>query len=308
MRAVNAAFALAGGYLVLTGSYILLSDRWAAEWSPSVSSLHHIELIKGLGFVGVTSTALFVLCWWGASRIVRTEAELRRRLDQMARSERHAQVSLVAATIAHDLNNILTVLWALLDEETTPGIVALPPEDLEGVESALDAASRLTGTLAAAGRTGDVESTELLDVGELIEDSLGVIRAHPALADVAIEREIAGPLPARVDRAAVLRILANLVINAAEATGPGGRIRVRASRVGNRIEMRVEDDGPGVPADFAEHLFEPFKTTKPSGTGLGLVVARRCASQLGGRLELESSALGGAGFVFRLPLDRRAAA
>ena len=308
MRPVKAALTLAGGYLVLTSAYILVSDRLAATLSASVTTLQHIELIKGLTFVSVTSIALFLLTRWGAERILHSEEELRRRLDQMAQAERHAQVSLVAATVAHDLNNVLTVLWALLDEETTPGIRALSPEDLSGVEAALDAASRLTGTLAAAGRAGDVETTELLDVGELLVDSLAVIRAHPALAEVSVQKAIEGPLPARVDRSAVLRILANLVLNAAEATGPGGHIRVRAQRADGVVEVRVEDDGPGISTDFVPHLFEPFKTTKPTGTGLGLVVARRCARQLGGKLALEDSELGGAGFVLRLPLQRRAAA
>lgn len=100
-------------------------------------------------------------------------------------------------------------------------------------------------------------------------------------------------------------VLSNLVMNALEA-GPGrtGRIvlSAQASDAGE-MEIRVEDDGPGIPADIRKSIFRPFVTTKPDGTGLGLPICRRIVEELGGSLDVvDPRRLGGACLVLRLPL------
>jgi two-component system NtrC family sensor kinase len=108
-------------------------------------------------------------------------------------------------------------------------------------------------------------------------------------------------------------VLTNLVANAAEAAGPGGRVRVVARRAGDWWELIVEDSGPGIPADVMPRLFEPFFTTRApgKGTGLGLAVAHGIIEQHHGRIRAMNRPAaegGGARFVVSLPLVAQAAA
>ena len=97
------------------------------------------------------------------------------------------------------------------------------------------------------------------------------------------------------------QVLVNLVRNAAEAAGAGGRVVVRLSEADGAAVVAVEDSGPGVPADRRDRLFEPFFTTKPRGTGLGLAVSRAIARAHGGDLAEVGVPGGGACFALRLP-------
>ena len=97
-----------------------------------------------------------------------------------------------------------------------------------------------------------------------------------------------------------------IMANALAAAGPGGRVRLRAETVALEwVMIAVEDDGPGIAAGVADRLFEPFATTKPTGTGLGLNVSRRVAEAHGGRLEGGNRPEGGACFSLTLPGARK---
>ena len=94
--------------------------------------------------------------------------------------------------------------------------------------------------------------------------------------------------------------LLNLLLNACEAAGEGP-VFVQQRQGGTYIEIVVSDSGPGLAAEVREQLFEPFVTTKPGGTGLGLPIARRFARAQGGELTLQPNARGGTDAILRLP-------
>jgi signal transduction histidine kinase len=96
-------------------------------------------------------------------------------------------------------------------------------------------------------------------------------------------------------------VLVNLMRNAVEAAGPAGRVAVRVRARGDRVEVDVSDNGPGISSEARAHLFEPFFTTKPSGTGLGLAVSRATALAHGGDIDVRNGDAGGAVFTLRLP-------
>ena len=91
------------------------------------------------------------------------------------------------------------------------------------------------------------------------------------------------------------QMLLNLVLNAIEAAGARGRVRLELRSSGSQATVRIYDSGPGPPPQIADRLFEPFATGKPEGIGLGLTVARQIADAHGGRLTFESD--GGTCFV-----------
>jgi two-component system NtrC family sensor kinase len=103
----------------------------------------------------------------------------------------------------------------------------------------------------------------------------------------------------------LVQIVLNLVMNAADACGPGGHVEVSARRTANGVTLAVSDDGPGVSVEVRERLFEPFVTTKETGkgTGLGLAVCRGLVESVGGSVRLDTTAPAGARFVVDLPLS-----
>ena len=108
-------------------------------------------------------------------------------------------------------------------------------------------------------------------------------------------------LPLDVDR--LQRALRNLVQNACEAMPEGGRLHVESRREGDFATIRVVDNGPGIPEDIADRLFEPFVTAgKPNGSGLGLAVVRKVLDDHGGSVAATKPEGGGAAFELRLPL------
>jgi signal transduction histidine kinase len=114
----------------------------------------------------------------------------------------------------------------------------------------------------------------------------------------------AGPLPVRMGIGELEQVLSNLVINALDAVGEeDGRIVIRVEPGAEAVRISVEDNGPGVAASDAPHIFDPFFSTKAigAGTGLGLAVVYGMVRDVGGEVVLERSALGGARFVVTLP-------
>jgi signal transduction histidine kinase len=113
--------------------------------------------------------------------------------------------------------------------------------------------------------------------------------------------QLRGELDVSVDADALVRVLANLFQNAVEAA-PEAMLQVDAATGNGRLELLVQDDGPGVAHDLGQRAFEPFVSTKERGTGLGLPLSARVLSFLGGDLELCNPGQPGARFRVRLPL------
>jgi two-component system sensor histidine kinase KdpD len=141
---------------------------------------------------------------------------------------------------------------------------------------------------------------------ELIEASLQRAAAALAAHPVHVELPDDALLTARFDVTQSVRVLVNLLENAAKYAPPGTAIVVRASRVGDRVRIAVCDAGPGVPPTERERIFEPFyrpPDVPPDvrGTGLGLSIARGLADAQGGAVRYEDGAAGGSVFVVELP-------
>ena len=109
-------------------------------------------------------------------------------------------------------------------------------------------------------------------------------------------------LEVRADRDQVRRLFLNLFLNAVQAIGAGGHVRVELDRGQGGDGVRVIDDGPGVPAELRATIFEPYVSAREGGTGLGLSISRRIALEHGWRLEHEPAPGGGA--IFTVAIDR----
>lgn len=130
-----------------------------------------------------------------------------------------------------------------------------------------------------------------VEVGPGLRDTIIVLRSKAASKSVSLTAEVDPDLPAVQGVGAELnQIWANLVDNALDAVGTGGRVAVTARREGDRVVVEVADDGPGIPPEIRERIFEPFFSTKDvgKGTGLGLDIVRRTLERHDGEIEVES--------------------
>lgn len=300
MRSRGYALLLAGGYALLAALYIVVSSRLAADMSASVEQMRRIETLKGVLFVTVTALAVFFGAWVLMSRLERAHSEIRRRDAAILSSDRRVFAGLLAATTAHDANNVL--MGVIADLEELPRLLGADPR-VERLNAAIDRLialnRRLMGTVRQ-GREGEATEVHLL---REIRASLDSIRTHLLVRGCDLRVSGDDALTLRTHPLLVHQIVANLVVNAAEATKSHGRIDVTLARDDGYAVIEVHDDGPGVPAERRAGLFDALVSTKTEGTGLGLFSVKSCAAALGGTAEVGVSPLGGACFAVRLPLE-----
>jgi signal transduction histidine kinase len=129
--------------------------------------------------------------------------------------------------------------------------------------------------------------------------------ALPAFQEREAELDSAGvegePIKVKGDAAALERLFLNLLLNAAQALEEGGRANVTAHPLEEEVRVMIQDTGKGIESEDLERIFEPFFSSRPDGTGLGLPIARRIAQAHGGELSVESEAGAGTTVTVRLP-------
>jgi signal transduction histidine kinase len=154
-------------------------------------------------------------------------------------------------------------------------------------------------------------TVERFDLAALIDECLEVMRPQAVQQGLTLTRVVEPGLPAlESDRGKVKQVLLNLLSNALKYNRPQGRVAVSAARVDGRVQVRVADNGVGIPPEAKPHIFERFYRVRDSdgyvsGTGLGLPIARRIVEALGGTIGFETELGAGTTFFFDLPLTPR---
>jgi two-component system, NtrC family, sensor kinase len=224
-------------------------------------------------------------------------AALEEHQDRLVQSEKLAGIGRLAAGVAHEINNPLAVIlgYTRLLRKKADGALA---EDLKVIEEEAVHARDIVEGLLDLSRPLPA-GQEQVDLREVCDEVVGRLREATGAGQALIRVEGAGSAPG--NPAKLRQVLANLVRNAAEAAGPGGRVTVRVEREPSVVRVTVDDTGPGIDEAAAARLFEPFFTTKDRGTGLGLAVSRAVARAHGGDVVGETLAGGGARFTLRLP-------
>jgi signal transduction histidine kinase len=265
------------------------------------AQLTRTQIAVGLALAGILlSLVLAINLGWTLKR----ERGRREKLaDDLRRSEHLASLGRLLAGVAHEVRNPLagirsTVqLWQRLPEQSRS------PASLDAVLQAVDRLNGLVGRLLYFARTGWDEPRPV-DLNAVVSATLELIRAQAAGQDVRIEADLEGGLPhVAGSQDALQQVVLNLATNALQAMPHGGRldIRTRALDDPRGIELQVADTGPGVPPEARPHLFEPFFTTRPDGTGLGLALCREIARQHRGDIDLAVGDTPGAVFRVWLP-------
>jgi signal transduction histidine kinase len=228
--------------------------------------------------------------------------EMAERLERSEALRRRA-----ASDLAHDLSTPATVLESQV-QAMVDGVVPADAVQLDRARAAAAALSRTIGQLGelthaeAAPLSRTTAAVELAALARgLVDASDGMLRDHGVTASV----EATGPVTVVVDRGQLERALRNLLTNAIQHSPAGGRVRI-GLEAGERVAVRVSDEGGGIAAEDLPFVFERFYRADRSrgripGSGIGLTVARELVTANGGTLEVESTGPGGTTFLVQLP-------
>lgn len=299
-RPARSAALLAAIYLVGGILYIRISGRIAAGLARSVAELQRFEMSKGIAFIGVTGALLFLAAWLVLRRLESERVRLAQLERAIVQAEARQLPSILAASLSHDLQNLLQV--AILQAEAQ-GAKSAPPTEIERTLRRLAEVGQRMREIAR-GRTADAEKTNFR-AAELLADIAELATVHTVLRVRGLERRIATQVTLEGDAMLLGLAVFNLLLNAGQASKKAA-VRLEGLDDGEELLIEVHDDGPGVPDDLRERIFEPFFTERGdgTGTGLGLVSVRAAAAAFGGQVEVGTSPLGGALFRLRLPIQR----
>lgn len=245
--------------------------------------------------------------------MVREDIEERLRLaeDALERSERLAVASRYAGAIMHEVNNPLEAITNLVY------LTKLQKDDPEQVvsnmliiEEQLQTLGRVTSQALAFHRE-QAEAREF-DLVQIAESALKLHADKLSRHGVAVNRRFQGPAIAHIYGSEILQVVSNLILNAIDAMPRGtGQICIRVRQCPRRVHLTLTDNGPGIPEHFAGRLFEPYVTSKSSGTGLGLWLSHRIVKKHRGSLRFRTSrrsSRSGTTFRISLPIAQYASA
>ncbi|HEY3053631.1 MAG TPA: response regulator [Thermoanaerobaculia bacterium] len=253
----------------------------------------------------------------GFAAVIRDVTEHRALEAQLLQAEKLNSLGKLAGGIAHDFNNMLMVIFSRVDVlSRLLGTLEPHHRYLEDIRAAAAKSRDLTQQLLAAARR-QVLHPQVTDVNEVVRSTMQLL-THSLGEDVKVRTELQKSLwNIYADPGKLHQVLLNLAINAREAMPEGGilivetrNFRADASfvrqhpqlREGEHVSLIVSDNGHGIPAEIRDRIYDPFFSSKPGGTGLGLAVVRGIVEQTGGQIWLYSEV--GQGTTFKIFFPR----
>ncbi|RCK72880.1 MAG: sensor histidine kinase [Ignavibacteriae bacterium] len=227
---------------------------------------------------------------------------------QLFRSEKLASLGKLAAGVAHEINNPLTGILtnaSLILEDLEPNDPKR--EDVEIIVKETIRCREIVKRLLDFAKQTQPQK-KLININSLIENIILLVRNQASFRNIQIEKYLDTNIPEiMVDPDQIQQVFINIIINAAEAMGKGGKLLIETKRdkSGNNITIVFKDTGPGIPEHLREKIFDPFFTTKESGTGLGLSISHGIIEQHGGTIDLDSKINEGTTFMINIPIKQQ---
>jgi two-component system sensor kinase FixL len=240
---------------------------------------------------------------------IRDISEKVRLQEQLLERERLAAIGTTAATFAHEVGNPLNSMYMsaqLLERRLARQQGEVDERALVSLRNLMGEIRRLVSLLDEFRTLARRQKVNLQSVSltAVVEDVLAVESLSYKAQGITIERSLPADLPlVQVDTEKMKQVVLNLCKNAAEAMPEGGKLSVSVSHAGDQVSLEISDTGGGIPAGV--DIFEPFITTKPKGTGLGLTIVRQIIAAHDGTLTYHSTPAQGTTFTITLPVPRQ---
>jgi PAS domain S-box-containing protein len=271
-------------------------------------------LVGAATFQGSTNDGVaFVMDITERKRAEEERERLRQTLADLAHITRVTTMGELTASLAHEIKQPIAAAltdaktclrWLGRDEPAVTEAREAVARVIKDVTRASDIISRI-GLLFKKG----APQRELLDVNEVIQEMIGLLRNEAIRYSISIHSELANDLPKTMaDRVQLQQVLMNLMLNGIEAMkdlSPAGELTISSRREDSHLVISVSDTGSGLPPEQANQIFDAFFTTKPQGTGMGLTISRSIVQSYGGHLSVSTSG-SGATFQFTLPCEASA--
>lgn len=248
----------------------------------------------------------------GHAIILRDITESRRTEQQTIESERLNALTLLAAGVAHEIGNPLNSLnihLQLIEREAGKIDGAKRAKLQESVEVARGEVNRLDSIISQFLRAIRPTRPQLRpeNVNAIVEETVRFFAPEIKDRDIVVEQELRSDLPSlQLDRDQMKQAFYNVIKNSLEAMKKRGVLRIRTDMDESHVIITFTDTGGGISAENLSHVFEPYFTTKTSGTGLGLLIVRRIVREHGGELSVQSEPGKGLTLIIRLPsIDKR---
>jgi two-component system NtrC family sensor kinase len=233
--------------------------------------------------------------------------EVERSQAKLVQAEKMAAIGRLAASLAHEVNNPLQAIHNSLHLTLHEGLGEERHREYLGmaqgeVERLIKIVQRMLDFYRPS--RGGVEP---VDVNQIVEKVLSLIQKRLEHGDIEVHTELTDDLPTvPIVSDQISQVILNLLINAVEAMPIGGRLwlKTELSSEGENVLVRLRDSGPGMSAEQVNRLFEPFYTTKPGGTGLGMAISYGIIERHGGAIDVLSEPGQGTTFVVALPVNR----
>ena len=295
-------FGWRGGLLAAVCSALCYIPHIVMIWHdhPEYTTVQYAEIVVFF-LVGAVTGILADRERKRGEELRRVYRELQESFEQIQRADRFSAIGQLAAGLAHEIRNPLGSIAGAVDIlERDAGSEDRRREFLTIIKKEGGRLDRLLSNLLDFAKPRQPQ-IQPVSIGQIV-GAVVTLAGHTAERHgIELRAEVPPLPPVQGDAEQLQQVILNLTLNAIQAMPEGGRIVLSAGREDGAFAIRVSDEGHGIPNENLERIFDPFYTTKESGTGLGLAVAHQIVTQHGGRIRVERNPDRGVTFTVLLP-------